>query len=183
MPPKTKAPKSPRQCVSNSEAASGLLTGLQGTDARTNLPGTPYSVRRRYLMQPRRAPGRESVKGAVLEPLSRSIKKAFAQQMLGAGRLRTARPRLWQRLSSPILSSLLKKESGPRRAVAYLPGRHWLVKICKFRFAPRVAEYCSADLFLCCSNPSDQAPHQVSHGSSGHCTLFCTQKAPSGPPM
>ena len=92
MPPKTKAPKSPRQCVSNSEAASGLLTSLQGTDARTNLPGTLYSVRRRYLMQPRRAPGRESVKGAVLEPLSRSIKKAFAQQMPGAGRLRTARP-------------------------------------------------------------------------------------------
>ena len=33
------------QCVSNSEAASGLLTGLQGTDALANLPGSPYSVR------------------------------------------------------------------------------------------------------------------------------------------
>ena len=48
--PTTVAPRSPRQCVSNSEAASGLLTGLQGTDALTNLPGTPYSVR----LQPRR---------------------------------------------------------------------------------------------------------------------------------
>ena len=34
--------KSPTQCVSNSEAASGLLTSLQGTDALANLPGSPY---------------------------------------------------------------------------------------------------------------------------------------------
>ena len=32
--------KSPTQCVSNSEAASGLLTSLQGTDALANLPGS-----------------------------------------------------------------------------------------------------------------------------------------------
>ena len=148
-------PNHPRTLVSASEAASGLHTGYQGTDARTNLLGTPYSVR----LHPRR--------------------RTQGVRSKGGG---TA-PRLWRRLSSPILSSLVKKESGPRRAVDKLPGRHWLVKICKFRFAPRVAEYCSADLFLCCSNPSDQAPHQVSHGSSGHCTLFCTQKAPSDPPI
>ena len=45
--PTPPSPKSPQQCVSYSEAASGLLTGLQGTDARANLPGTPDSVRRR----------------------------------------------------------------------------------------------------------------------------------------
>ena len=33
-------------------------------------------------------------------------------------------PRLWWRLSSPILSSLLKKESGPRRALALSHGRN-----------------------------------------------------------
>ena len=32
--------KSPPQCVSASEAASGLLTGYQGTDAVTSLPGS-----------------------------------------------------------------------------------------------------------------------------------------------
>ena len=48
--PSKKAIKSPPQCVSNSEAASGLLTSSQGTDAPTNLSGTPYSVR----LQPRR---------------------------------------------------------------------------------------------------------------------------------
>ena len=35
-----KAIKSLTQCVSNSEAASGLLTGYQGTDALTSLPGS-----------------------------------------------------------------------------------------------------------------------------------------------
>ena len=35
-----KAIKSPPQYVSNSEAASGLLTGYQGTDALANLPGS-----------------------------------------------------------------------------------------------------------------------------------------------
>ena len=69
-----KSPKPQPQCVSYSEAASGLLTSLQGTDAVTSLPGTPYSARLRCLTQLERAPGRDSVKGAVLEPLSRSIK-------------------------------------------------------------------------------------------------------------
>ena len=41
-----KAIKSPPQCVSYSEAASGLLTGYQGTDALANLPGSQnYSTR------------------------------------------------------------------------------------------------------------------------------------------
>ena len=40
--PRKKSPKSLVQCVSNSEAASGLLTGYQGTDALANLPGSPY---------------------------------------------------------------------------------------------------------------------------------------------
>ena len=43
-------------------------------------------------------------------------------------------PRLWRRLSSPILSSLEKKESGPRRALDYLSGRHWHGKIFKLDF-------------------------------------------------
>ena len=38
-------PKLPPHSVSYSEAASGLLTSLQGTDAVKNLSGTPYSVR------------------------------------------------------------------------------------------------------------------------------------------
>ena len=103
--PTTPSSKSPGQCVSNSEAASGLLTSFQGTDAHTNLPGTPYSVR----LQPRRR-----MQGWVLR----------------AG----DRPRPKWRLSSPILSSLLKKESGPRRALVRLSGRHWLGEICKFSF-------------------------------------------------
>ena len=45
LPALKKAIKSPQQCVSNSEAASGPHTGYQGTDAVTSLPGTPYSVR------------------------------------------------------------------------------------------------------------------------------------------
>ena len=45
LPAMKKAIKPLMQCVSNSEAASGLLTSYQGTDAHTNLPGTPYSVR------------------------------------------------------------------------------------------------------------------------------------------
>ena len=40
-----KSPKPQPQCVSYSEAASGLLTGLQGTDASTNLSGSRDSVR------------------------------------------------------------------------------------------------------------------------------------------
>ena len=35
-----KSPKLQPQCVSNSEAASGLLTSLQGTEALANLPGS-----------------------------------------------------------------------------------------------------------------------------------------------
>ena len=35
-----KSPKPQPQCVSNSEAASGLLTRSQGTDALANLPGS-----------------------------------------------------------------------------------------------------------------------------------------------
>ena len=42
LPALKKTIKSPPQCVSNSEAASGLLTGYQGTDALANLPGSPY---------------------------------------------------------------------------------------------------------------------------------------------
>ena len=42
---KKKSIKSPPQCVSYSEAASGLLTGYQGTDAGASLPGSLYSVR------------------------------------------------------------------------------------------------------------------------------------------
>ena len=38
-------PNHPRTLVSASAAASGLLTGYQGTDALASLPGTPYSVR------------------------------------------------------------------------------------------------------------------------------------------
>ena len=37
-----KSPKLQPQCVSYSEAASGLLTSLQGTDALANLPGSWY---------------------------------------------------------------------------------------------------------------------------------------------
>ena len=49
-PPTAAATRSPQQCISYSEAASGLLTGSQGTDARANLSGSRYSVR----LQPRR---------------------------------------------------------------------------------------------------------------------------------
>ena len=40
LPALKKAIKSQPHCVSNSEAASGLLTSLQGTDALANLPGS-----------------------------------------------------------------------------------------------------------------------------------------------
>ena len=45
LPALKKAIKPQPQCVSYSEAASGLLTSLQGTDAVTKLSGTSYSVR------------------------------------------------------------------------------------------------------------------------------------------
>ena len=57
----------------------------------------------------------------------------------------TAPPRLWRRISPPILSSLVKKESGPRRAVAGLSGRYWFVEICMLGFkAWRSQELCCA---------------------------------------
>ena len=40
LPAPKKAIKLQPQCVSYSEAASGLLTGHQGTDALTSLPGS-----------------------------------------------------------------------------------------------------------------------------------------------
>ena len=48
LPAPKKAIKSPPQCVSYSEAASGLLTGYPGTDAATSLSGTPYHVHPQY---------------------------------------------------------------------------------------------------------------------------------------
>ena len=78
LPAPKKAIKSLTQCVSASAAASGLLTSHQGTDAPTNLFGSWYSVR----LQPRRR-----MQGA---------------DSKGGGNA----PRLWWRLSSPILSSL-----------------------------------------------------------------------------
>ena len=51
--PSKKTIKSPRQCVSNSEAASGLHTGYQGTDALANLPGSPYQATRTPDTHPR----------------------------------------------------------------------------------------------------------------------------------
>ena len=48
-----KSPKSQPQCVSASAAASGLLTSSQGTDAVTNLPGSPYQATRTTDTHPR----------------------------------------------------------------------------------------------------------------------------------
>ena len=42
LPAPKKAIKPLMQCVSASAAASGLLTGYQGTDALANLPGSWY---------------------------------------------------------------------------------------------------------------------------------------------
>ena len=42
LPAPKKAIKPQPQSVSNSEAASGLLTGYQGTDALASLSGSPY---------------------------------------------------------------------------------------------------------------------------------------------
>ena len=44
LPALKKAIKPQPQCVSYSEAASGLLTGLQGTDALASLSGIPYQA-------------------------------------------------------------------------------------------------------------------------------------------
>ena len=46
-------PNHPRTLVSASEAASGLLTSLQGTDALANLPGSPYQATRTTDTHPR----------------------------------------------------------------------------------------------------------------------------------
>ena len=48
-----KAIKSPPQCVSNSEAASGPHTSPQGTDALTSLPGSRYQTTRTTDTHPR----------------------------------------------------------------------------------------------------------------------------------
>ena len=87
-------PSHNRTLVSASAAASGLLTGYQGTDALANLPGSRYQTTRTTDTHPR---------GWVL-------------------RAGTSRPK--RRLSFHILSSPKKKEYGPRRAPARLPGRN-----------------------------------------------------------
>ena len=53
LPALKKAIKSQPQCVSYSEAASGLHTSSQGTDAVTNLPGSPYQATRTTDPHPR----------------------------------------------------------------------------------------------------------------------------------
>ena len=89
-----KSPKLQPQCVSNSEAANGLLTRSQGTDALANLPGSWY-----YSTH-------------VLDPHPRG------------GSLGRGPPRPARRLSFHILSSPEKKEYGPRRAPALLHGNY-----------------------------------------------------------
>ncbi len=91
--PSKKTIKSQPQCVSYSEAASGLLTGCQGTDALASLSGSPYQATRTPDPHPRGG-------------------------FVGRGPPRPAR-----RLSFHILSSPEKKEYGPRRAVARLHGK------------------------------------------------------------
>ena len=53
LPALKKAIKPQPQCVSNSEAASGLLTGYQGTDALANLPGSRNITTRTTDTHPR----------------------------------------------------------------------------------------------------------------------------------
>ena len=53
LPAPKKAIKPLMQCVSYSAAASGPHTGYQGTDAVTNLPGSPYSVRQQLRHPPK----------------------------------------------------------------------------------------------------------------------------------
>ena len=48
-----KSPKLQPQCVSYSAAASGLFTGLQGTDALASLSGSPYQATRTTDPHPR----------------------------------------------------------------------------------------------------------------------------------
>ena len=94
LPALKKAIKPLMQSVSNSEAASGLLTSIQGTDALANLPGSPYCSTRATDTHPR---------GWVR---------------------RAGSPRPARRLSFHILSSPEKKEYGPRRAIARLHGKY-----------------------------------------------------------
>ena len=89
-----KSPKLQPHCVSNSAAASGLLTGCQGTDALANLPG------------------------------SRNITTHATDPHPRGGSLGRVSPRLARRLSFHILSSPEKKEYGARRALTKLSGRH-----------------------------------------------------------
>ena len=95
LPAPKKAIKLQPQCVSNSEAASGLLTSLQGTDALANLPGSRNITTHATDTHPR-----------------------------GWVRRAGSPPRLARRLSFHILSSPVKKEYGPRRAQALLHGNH-----------------------------------------------------------
>ena len=94
LPAPKKAIKLQPQCVSYSAAASGPLTGSQGTDALANQSGSPYQATHATDTHPR---------GWVLR----------------AG----SPPRLARRLSFHILSSPKKKEYGPRRAPALLHGK------------------------------------------------------------
>ena len=94
LPAPKKAIKLQPQCVSYSEAASGLLTSLQGTDALASLSGSPYQATHATDTHPR---------GWVR---------------------RAGSPRPKRRLSFHILSSPVKKEYGPRRAIALLHGKY-----------------------------------------------------------
>ena len=93
--PSKKTIKSPQQCVSYSEAASGPHTGYQGTDALASLSGSLYCSTRTTDTHPR-----------------------------GWVRRAGSPPRLARRLSFHILSSPKKKEYGPRRAPALLHGKN-----------------------------------------------------------
>ena len=53
LPAPKKAIKLQPQCVSYSEAASGPLTGLQGTDAPASLPGSQNITHPRYRHPPK----------------------------------------------------------------------------------------------------------------------------------
>ena len=53
LPAPKKAIKSQPQCVSNSAAASGLLTSYQGADALASLSGSPYQATRTTDTHPR----------------------------------------------------------------------------------------------------------------------------------
>ena len=121
-------PNHPRTLVSYSEAASGLLTRLQGTDALASLSGSPYQATHATDTHPRGG-------------------------FVGRGTPRPAR-----RLSFHILSSPEKKEYGPRRATARLPGRYWLVEAFKLGLKAWSNQVLFCKLALRCGNPSRAAP-------------------------